>query len=127
MAIAKASKDICCAEIFTGHNARAIFTIRIFDQAIIAAHFNAFKFFARDKVRNAANRVRTISHSGAILQNFYPLQRKKRHQIGINQPITGGNNGALAVQQHQRALRPQTAKVDRSDAAQPLRICRKLV
>ena len=105
MAIAKASEDVCRAEIFAGHNTRAIFTIRIFDQAVIATHFNAFKIFARDKVRHAANSVRAVSHSGAVLQNFNSLQRKKWHQVGINQPVAGRNNGAFAVQQHQRALR----------------------
>src|SRR5690606_10476345 len=77
----------------------------------VAVELGAFEVAAGDDVDHAGDGVGTVVRRGAVLEDFDALDRGHRHLPEVLQ-ARGRNAKALAVEQHQGALRPQVAQVD---------------
>ncbi len=115
------------AQLETGQRAQAVIVVGTVDEIVVALHFETGEGRAGDEVGDARDRIRTVGRTGPVLEQFDPFEREQRHQLGVDETRAGAEDGALAVEQHQSALRPEPAQVERADALEPLCVGGKLV
>ncbi len=77
----------------------------------LAANTDALVLLARDVVDHACDRVRAVGRGRAVLQYLDPLKRGRRHRVEVDRDrAVRVVDDALAIEQHQRPLRPQRAQ-----------------
>ena len=102
-----------------GDERRAVVAVGALNRLVPAFDLKPLEVRAGDEVQHPADGVRTVSGGGAVAQDLDALQSGFRQQVHIHQQL--GLIGdrprrprqPTAVQQHQRAARPEAAQVDR--------------
>ena len=115
------------AQFETRETAEAVIVVRSVDEIVVALELETGEGRPGDEIGHAGNRVRAIGRTRAILEQLDPLEREQRHQLRVDEARAGAEDGTLAVEQHERALRTEPAQVKRADALKTLRISGELV
>ena len=115
------------AQFETRETAEAVIVVRSVDEIVVALELETGEGRPGDEIGHAGNRVRAIGRTRAILEQLDPLEREQRHQLRVDEARAGAEDGTLAVEQHERALRAEPAQVKRTDALETLRIGGELV
>ena len=94
--------------------------IAITRNAALPTELNAIKVVLEDEVHDARDRVRTINGRCAAGHDVDTLDQIRRNGVGVDRDAVRQHvrtDMTAAVDQHQRALRTETAKVEQVEAA----------
>ena len=94
-----------------------VVVLAVLDEAVLGVEADAFEVLLHDEVDDAGEGVRTVHGRGAAGDHFDVVDQGGGDgvQVGDRQGRVGGHQ-ALAVDQHQGALRAEAAQVDRRRA-----------
>ena len=102
------------ADIEPGERADAVVVVRPVDEFPVAGDFDPVEIAPRHEVGNARDRVGPVGRGCPVLEHFDPVEREERDQVGVGRTVTRLCGEPAAIEQHQRALAPEAAQVDRT-------------
>ena len=125
--VADANHDVAVVEVAAPESRHFVVAVRTVNGCIVAREFETFKACACDEVRNAGNRVRTVSRRSTLLQELDAFESEHRDELCVSEAVARGGDCTVAVQENEVTCRAEVTHVDRAGALRTLRVWCELV